>query len=178
VEAPTVFKELSLADQCARDMPEPYRFTPSYLLLTQAGAITMTHIDFSNTTVCYILLRGCKIFYFVRPTARNLKLYKAYLKLRHKRPNIVFETHAGLEGGSYKVVVTENQAIFIPPNFIHMVYTIADSVVIAFNILHRGTVFACCQAYAAERIAREEYLICYPNFIYLAVVVLTRAMTR
>jgi F-box/leucine-rich repeat protein 10/11 len=158
-------------------MPEKLRFCPSYLLLSQDGAITMSHIDYSATCVFYYLLRGRKTFNFAPPTPNNLELFAQFLKARRADPNILFESHAKLDGRFQKIVLRQNEAICIPLNVIHSVLTDGDSMAIAFNFIHKKGIFPACQAYCNERIAGENYDDCYPNFKELAVASMMRRMT-
>jgi hypothetical protein len=123
------------------------------------------------------VLRGGKIFNYAKATPHNLTLYLSFLKLRNENPTYLLETHGEMEGGWHKLVVMANQAIIIPGNTIHSVLSIADSIVIAFNFIHKRGIFTACQSYCNERIINEDYDNCYANFVELTAVVLTRAMT-
>ncbi|CAL2048314.1 unnamed protein product [Caenorhabditis brenneri] len=44
-----------------------------FLLLFMEGSITDIHVDFLATSVYYHLVKGRKIFYVAKPTARELE---------------------------------------------------------------------------------------------------------
>lgn len=50
----------------------------SYLLLSQKTAQTHWHVDFSGTSVFYLLVEGAKDFYVLKPTNANRDLLEAY----------------------------------------------------------------------------------------------------
>ena len=56
-----------------------------YLLVSQPGALTLWHQDFSGTSVFYFLLKGCKIFYIVKPSENNLRLWHGFQALAPAR---------------------------------------------------------------------------------------------
>ena len=98
-----------------------------FLLVSQSGAITFWRQCFTATSVFYFMLKGCKRFYFVRPSENNTRLWKGYLA--QPRRDLFFGSHPGLdEGGCVKVVVTERQAVCIPAGMIHFVETVGLSV--------------------------------------------------
>ena len=100
-----------------------------YLLVSQAGAVTLWHTDFSGTAVFYFLAKGVKVFYVVRATKSNLALFQQWLQLDEAvRRQLFFGLHPELEGGCRKVTVLPGQAIFMPGQVIHMVETLFDSV--------------------------------------------------
>ena len=114
-------EELTVASYAAADR------LSHFLLVSQPGAITLWHQDFSATSVFYFLIKGCKIFYFVRPTANNVRLWKGWLA--QPRRDLFFGSHSELDdGGCVKVVLTERQAVCMPAGYIHCVETIGLSV--------------------------------------------------
>lgn len=55
---------------------EPYSCTTSYYaLVTQDSAHTTWHQDYSATSVFYTVITGEKIFFLVKPTEKNLKIF-------------------------------------------------------------------------------------------------------
>lgn len=99
----------------------------NYLLVSQSGATTLFHTDFSGTSVFYFLVKGCKIFYIIRPTENNKMIWKEFLS--QKRRDIFFGNHPSLDGGGCrKIVVTERQAVCMPAGMIHCVETVGTSV--------------------------------------------------
>lgn len=97
-----------------------------YLLVSQEGAITLWHTDFSGTSVFYFLVKGCKMVHLVRPTKKNKEIWDSYIG-QDKR-NFFFGSHEGLEGGCQKVILTSRQAVCMPAGMIHCVETVSTSV--------------------------------------------------
>ena len=98
-----------------------------YLLVSPVGALTMWHTDFSATSAFYFLAKGCKIFYLVRPTPNNKKLWSEFTA--QERRDIFFGGCASLDdGGCQKIVLTEREAICLPAGMMHCVETIGTSV--------------------------------------------------
>lgn len=49
-----------------------------YCLMSPAKSWTDWHVDFSASSVFYHVLRGSKVFYFIRPTRENLRAYELW----------------------------------------------------------------------------------------------------
>lgn len=49
-----------------------------YCLMSPGQSWTDWHVDFSASSVFYHILRGSKVFYFIRPTADNLQKYETW----------------------------------------------------------------------------------------------------
>lgn len=79
---PTAVQRLSLAHACMPvELPDgldPRYGVSAYLLLGQAGSITDFHVDFSGTSVFYMVLRGRKEFFLVKPTAHNEMVFRQW----------------------------------------------------------------------------------------------------
>ncbi len=61
--------------------PTMYPHKPeNYVLLSQEGAITDWHVDYSGTAVFYHVVKGVKEIAFVEPTAQNKLLFGKYLE--------------------------------------------------------------------------------------------------
>ena len=56
-----------------------------YLLMSEAGAQTNWHQDFTGTSVFYILAKGKKHFFVVEPTEENQKLFEEWLACDTKK---------------------------------------------------------------------------------------------
>ena len=50
----------------------------SYVLLSEDGSVVDFHQDFSSTSVFYMVLKGEKVFYLVRPSQRNVEKFKVW----------------------------------------------------------------------------------------------------
>ena len=62
-----------------RSHDEPYSCSTSYYtLVTQDSAHTTWHQDYSSTSVLYTVLAGEKIFFLVKPTKKNLEIFKKW----------------------------------------------------------------------------------------------------
>ena len=128
---PTAIKEVSVNEAYKSALTqETYEAADKiahYLLVSQPGAVTMWHQDFSATSVFYFLLKGCKIFYFVRPSPNNTRLWKGYCQ--QPRRDLFFGNHPHLDaGGCVRLVLTERQAVCMPAGYIHCVETCGLSV--------------------------------------------------
>jgi hypothetical protein len=167
---PQAVLDVSLDRICRPRMPEDYwaQKLERYLLVSQDGAITLFHQDFSGTSVFYFLVKGCKTFYVIRPSANNQRLFDAFQRETSNR--FFFGSHPGLdEGGCMKVVLTEGQAIVMPANTIHMVLTTAPSIALGVNFLHVHHLDAMTKAYVKEPDEQISRDACYPHFEMLAV---------
>ncbi|KAG8959428.1 JmjC domain-containing histone demethylation protein 1 [Tulasnella sp. 419] len=103
-----------------------------YCLMSVAECWTDMHIDFAGSSVFYHVLKGSKVFYFIRPTKSNLDAYEKW-------------SGSELQEGTWlgdmvnevvKVELKEGNTMFIPTGWIHAVYTPADSLVFGGNFLH------------------------------------------
>ena len=74
-------KKVSLGHRYEKVLPPVLKSSDvsKYMLMTEGGAITPWHVDFSGTSVFYILLKGEKEFLVVEPTLFNKELFEDYL---------------------------------------------------------------------------------------------------
>ena len=74
---PDFVRKFSLGHINRNNLPDRLRSSSveNFLLTSFDGAITNWHIDFSNTSVFYIVLCGVKEFYVVPPTFNNQRLF-------------------------------------------------------------------------------------------------------
>lgn len=80
VEAPLIARKLDWVNTVwLREYPFPRPQVQKYCLMSVKDSYTDFHIDFGGTSVWYHVLRGEKIFYFIRPTAANLTLYQQWM---------------------------------------------------------------------------------------------------
>ena len=115
-----------------------------YCLMSAAGSYTDFHVDFGGTAVWYHVYFGQKIFYFIEPTPKNLKIYSEWAtnggggggggskKTNAFLPDLI--TAAG--GEVFEVHLKKGQTMFIPSGWIHAVYTPKDSLVFGGNFVH------------------------------------------
>ena len=143
--------------------------------MSQDGCFTTWHTDFSGTSVCYILLKGVKIFYICRPSEQNLRIFDAYLEREDRK--VFFGDHPGLDdGGCQKVTLTAGQAVVMPANFIHMVETQGFAVAYGQNFLHVGQLWQAASHYELERSTPEDYSKCYPEVPVLVLTLMAQLM--
>ncbi|KAF9452791.1 jumonji superfamily protein [Macrolepiota fuliginosa MF-IS2] len=103
-----------------------------YCLMGVATAWTDWHIDFAGSSVYYHILRGSKIFYFIRPTPANLLAYE-----RWSGTELQYQSWLGdMVDEVYKVELKEGNTMIIPSGWIHAVYTPVDTMVFGGNFLH------------------------------------------
>lgn len=79
VEAPLIARKLDWANIV---WPRDFSGRPhvqKYCLMSVKDSYTDFHIDFGGTSVWYHILRGEKIFYFIKPTTANLTLYQQWM---------------------------------------------------------------------------------------------------
>ncbi|KAF9510800.1 hypothetical protein BS47DRAFT_1299804 [Hydnum rufescens UP504] len=103
-----------------------------YCLMSVAECWTDWHIDFAGSSVYYHILKGSKIFYFIRPTAANLAAYEKWSG-SDMQESVWF---GDLVDEVFKVELTEGNTMIIPTGWIHAVYTPVDSLVFGGNFLH------------------------------------------
>ncbi|KAG8907568.1 JmjC domain-containing histone demethylation protein 1 [Tulasnella sp. 417] len=90
------------------------------------------HVDFAGSSVFYHVLKGSKVFYFIRPTKANLNAYEKWCG-----SELQSSTWLGdLVDEVVKVELQQGNTMFIPTGWIHAVYTPIDSLVIGGNFLH------------------------------------------
>ena len=126
---PDAVKNVSLNELMGGGMGDCYRADKeaSYLLISEEGALTGFHQDFSSTSVVYVLLKGCKTFYLVRPSRNNQKMFNTYLAGAQR--DIFFGSHTHLNFGKcQKVTLKARQAVCMPAGMIHFVETTGTSV--------------------------------------------------
>lgn len=110
-----------------------------YLLISMAGSFTDFHTDFGGSSVSYYLLIGSKIFWFVRPTSKNLRAFKAWSALSKEEnlrtPFIPYLKAQNPEANVYRLELSPGQTLFVPTGWIHAVMTPKDSVAVGANFL-------------------------------------------
>ena len=128
-QMPDVIKALSLNESVKGSLPEAaYQGgdrVARYLLVSQDGAVTLWHTDFTGTTVFYAVLKGTKAFHVVRPTEKNRRLFDLFRDL-DGHESLFFGSHPDVD--VVKVEVHARQAICMPAGVIHCVETFGDAV--------------------------------------------------
>ncbi|RIB03690.1 hypothetical protein C2G38_753415 [Gigaspora rosea] len=131
---PRIVREL---DWCDNVWPKElkafeYPKVQLYCLMSIKDSFTDFHIDFGGTSVFYHVIKGSKIFYFVRPTPPNLKKYARWIS----SPEQSMTFFADLVKDCYEVCICAGNTMIIPTGWIHAVYTPEDAIVIGGNFLH------------------------------------------
>lgn len=161
IEPPLIARKLDWAN-CI--WPESYEGRPQvqkYCLMSVKDSYTDFHIDFGGTSVWYHVLRGEKIFFFVKPTPANLTLYSQWMASSNQS-----ETFFGDQVDQcYKCHLRQGQTMLIPTGWIHAVYTPVDSLVFGGNFLHSYNINMQLSCYDIERKTKTERKYLYPNFI-------------
>ncbi|KAJ7632317.1 jumonji superfamily protein [Roridomyces roridus] len=106
-----------------------------YCLMGVASAWTDWHVDFAGSSVYYHILRGSKVFYFIKPTPANLAAYE-----RWSGTELQNSWLGDLVPEVTKVVLEAGNTMIIPSGWIHAVYTPVDTIVFGGNFLHSYSV--------------------------------------
>ncbi|KAJ7771863.1 jumonji superfamily protein [Mycena metata] len=102
-----------------------------YCLMGVASAWTDWHIDFAGSSVYYHILKGSKVFYFIKPTPANLAAYE-----RWSGTELQSAWLGDMVDEVTKVTLTTGNTMIIPSGWIHAVYTPVDTIVFGGNFLH------------------------------------------
>ncbi|KAJ8914763.1 hypothetical protein NQ315_013266 [Exocentrus adspersus] len=160
VEAPFIARKLDWVNTV---WPPDYAGRPQvqkYCLMSVKDSYTDFHIDFGGTSVWYHVLRGEKIFYFIKPTPANLTLYSQWMTSTNQS-----ETFFGDQVDQcFKCVIRQGQTMLIPTGWIHAVYTPVDSLVFGGNFLHSLNIAMQLSCYEIEKKTKTEKKYLYPNF--------------
>ena len=126
---PDAVKSVSLNELLGNALHEEFKADreANYLLISEAGAITLFHQDMTGTCVFYFLVEGCKTFYVARPSDTNQGLFNALV--HNSRRDIFFGGSPDLDaGGCQKIVLRAREAVCMPVGMIHAVETTGFSV--------------------------------------------------
>lgn len=87
------------------------------------------HVDFAGSSVFYHILKGAKVFYFIRPTKANLAAYEKW-----SGSELQSTTWLGdLVDEVVKVELTQGNTMFIPTGWIHAVVSATVSSRVSVN---------------------------------------------
>ena len=168
---PSFLSSTSLGHIHSKSLPNK---ESNFLLISQDGAVTMFHQDFSSTSVLYILLKGCKTFFLIAPTSINQDLFNQFLQ--QSRRNFFFGSHEGLNmGGCQAITLKARQGLIMPANMIHMVETTGVSVAYGVNFIFKNHLRLAADTFKTERVQKTKFTECYPSFSFLA---LTHIVSR
>jgi hypothetical protein len=134
LKRPRIVRELDWIDHVwPRSLKKvEYPQVQLYCLMGVADSYTDFHIDFGGSSVFYHIIHGEKIFYFIEPTEKNLKVYADW----STNPDQSDIFLADLVSKCYKVHLYPGNTMIIPSGWIHSVFTPKDAMVLGGNFLH------------------------------------------
>ncbi len=109
-----------------------------YFHMSTAGSYTDFHIDFGGSSLWMYLMKGEIWFYFIPPTAENVKKYENWLTSAGQ--STVFFGDSVSQ--CFKCEVHEGSLIMVPSGWIHGIYCAKDSAFFGgnfFNSLHMSS---------------------------------------
>ncbi|GAA99737.1 uncharacterized protein L969DRAFT_89590 [Mixia osmundae IAM 14324] len=141
-----------------------YPKVQKYCLMSVQKCWTDWHIDFAGSSVFYHILKGSKVFYFIRPTAENLRKYESWSGSSEAQ-----ESHwLGDEVDHvYKVELTQGNTMIIPTGWIHAVYTPSDSLVFGGNFVHGMNIETQLRVADLEIATKVPRKFRFPQFVKL-----------
>ncbi|KAF8436936.1 Clavaminate synthase-like protein [Boletus edulis BED1] len=164
---PRLVRELDWVDRfwpsTRRGKGQAYPKVQLYCLMGVASAWTDWHVDFAGSSVYYHILRGSKVFYFIRPTPANLAAYERWsgteLQSSIWLGDMVDEV--------VKVTLYPGNTMIIPTGWIHAVHTPVDSLVFGGNFLHSYNVATQLKVVEIEKTTRVPKKFRFPYFTKL-----------
>ncbi|KAF5283043.1 hypothetical protein FQR65_LT14104 [Abscondita terminalis] len=161
VEAPAIARKLDWVNTMwLKNYHIPPPRVQKYCLISVKDSYTDFHVDFGGSSVWYHILRGEKIFYFIKPTPANLTLYQQWMTSTNQS-----ETFFGDQVDCcYKCTLRQGQTMFIPTGWIHAVLTPIDSLVFGGNFLHSFNIPMQLQIYEIEKKVKTAEKFRFPFF--------------
>ncbi|KAM0748242.1 Clavaminate synthase-like protein, partial [Meredithblackwellia eburnea MCA 4105] len=167
VEAPSLVKQLDWVENVWPNdlkLPQAYPTVQKYCLMSVKGCWTDWHVDFAGSSVYYHVLRGGKVFYFIRPTPANIKAYEEWSGSSERQEN----TWLGdMVDEVYKIELGPGNTMIIPTGWIHSVYTPEDSLVIGGNFVHSLNIGTQLDIYQVEINTKVPRKFRFPHFVKL-----------
>lgn len=120
------------------------------------------HLDFGGTSVWYRVLWGQKRFYFIPPSAANLRAFIEWSTSKDQED--IFLGDLVMPGQCFYIDLMPGQTLFIPSAWIHAVYTPKDSLVFGGNFLHSTSILRQLQVYKVEMITKVKAVNRFPYF--------------
>ncbi|KAG2360732.1 Clavaminate synthase-like protein [Suillus spraguei] len=134
-----------------------------YCLMGVASAWTDWHVDFAGSSVYYHILRGCKVFYFIRPTPANLQAYERWSGTE-MQSNVWL---GDMVDEVVKVTLHAGNTMIIPTGWIHAVHTPVDSIVFGGNFLHSYNIATQLKVIDIEKATHVPKKFRFPLFVKL-----------
>ncbi|KAF8320033.1 Clavaminate synthase-like protein [Clavulina sp. PMI_390] len=132
-----------------------------YCLMSVAECWTDWHLDFAGSSVYYHILKGSKIFYFIRPTPANLAAYEKWSGSDTNQASVWLGDWVD---EVVKVELVEGNTMIIPTGWIHCVYTPKDSLVFGGNFLHSWNIATQLRIRALEIATKVPKKFRFPFF--------------
>jgi hypothetical protein len=132
-----------------------------YCLMGVHDSYTDFHIDFGGTSVFYHIIAGEKIFYFIEPTPKNLKIYEKW----SSSPDQSRIFLGDLVSVCKKVHLYPGNTMIIPSGWIHAVFTPRDAIVIGGNFLHGLGITMQLKIHEIEVSTHVPFRFRFPYFI-------------
>jgi hypothetical protein len=154
------------------DLQEEIPRVSKYCLMSAGGSYTDFHVDFGGTAVWYHVYFGQKVFYFIEPTQKNLKIYSEWatntggggLKKQGGSNAFLPDLITAAGGDVFEVHLRKGQTLFIPSGWIHAVFTPKDSLVFGGNFVHRHSLEMQLTIYRLEKKMRVGKEYKFPNY--------------
>ena len=108
-----------------------YPKVQKFVVMSVANSYMDFHLDFGGTSVWYYVLRGCKVFWLIPPTDKNLLLFEQW-----SRQEVKQGFFADKAEGCFRVDISAGQTMLLPSGWIHAVFTPKDSIVFSGSFLH------------------------------------------
>jgi hypothetical protein len=144
-----------------------------YVLLSDRGAVTPCHVDYSGTAAWLSCAVGRKKVILTRPSPHALSLYYESRRLSQEKnatEHVLFEHHltdSGAEPEFMMCTVVPGQTLFIPPGWFHSVVTLDDSVFFAGNFWPKDTFSVPLSVYSHEQ-GIDSSLIEFEDIAWIA----------
>lgn len=174
IQGPSFVRQIDWIDAfwpSSRRARGDYPRVQKYLLAGMQGAYTDFHLDFGGTSVWYHVLWGQKIFYFIRPTCANLRIFEQWSK--DSLQSSQFLPDLLPHGQCFQVHLHKGDTMIIPGGWIHAVYTPEDSLVFGGNFIHVACIGKQLQVYGIEERTRIGKKYRFPYFKQLMWLALT-----
>ena len=124
---PDAVADVSLEAQYKGDLPPACDEKSVYKLhISESGVVVPFQQGATWASVFIYVVKGCKTFYLVVPTEKNLRFFATYVG--KGRRDLFFGGHDELQQGCQKIVVKERQALVLPGGMMYLTETIGLTV--------------------------------------------------
>ncbi|KAI5481779.1 PHD finger protein 8 [Pseudohyphozyma bogoriensis] len=167
VEAPAIVRTMDWVDNIwPKHLKKPgqYPRVQKYCLMSVKRCWTDWHIDFAGSSVYYHVLRGGKVFYFIRPTPENLQAYETWSGNTEMQETVWL---GDMVDEVFKIELKAGNTMIIPTGWIHCVYTPSDSLVFGGNFVHSLDMAIQLRIYQIEINTKVPRKFRFPHFVKL-----------